>query len=194
MFVHLKQHKSSLKQKRRTGLQFLKNFRDTGAFKETSRKVELEICQRIPSDREVIVVEFGMGHGNITREILSTISEGSKLYAFEVVEEFCDHVKTEINDDRLIIINDGAENLKKHISKPIDSVVSSIPFSFFSEEKGRTIIQHAHDLLNEKSTYSQVLLTKFNFKKFQAVFENCEMVNLQGFPKEYVYHCQKLVE
>ena len=180
-----------MNQKRKTGLKFLKNFRDTGAFKETSRKVELEICQRIPTDRDVIVVEFGMGHGNITREILSTISPESKLYAFEVVEEFCDHVKEIIKDERLVIINDSAENLKKHISEPIDSVVSSIPFSFFSEEKGKTIIQGAHDLLNDQSTYSQVLLTKFNFKKFKAVFEECEIVNLQGFPTEYVYHCKK---
>ena len=180
-----------MKQKRKTGLQFIKNFKETGAFKETSRKVELEICQRIPTDKDVIVVEFGMGHGNITREILATISEGSKLYAFEVVEEFCEHVKETIKDDRLIIINDGAENLKKHISEPIDSVISSIPFSFFSEEKGSTIIKHAHDQLNDQSTYSQVLLTKFNFKKFQAVFEECEMVKLQGFPKEYIYHCRK---
>lgn len=180
-----------MNQKRKTGFQFLKNFRETGAFKETSRKVELEICQRIPIDRDVVVVEFGIGHGNITREILSTISLGSKLYAFEVVEEFCEHVKTEINDDRLVIINDGAENLKEYISEPIDAVVSSIPFSFFSEEKGRTIIQHSHDLLNNECSYSQVLLTKFNFKKFQAVFEACEIINLQGFPKEFIYHCCK---
>ena len=181
-----------MNQKRRTGFQFLKNFKETGAFKETSRKVELEICQRIATEKDVVVVEFGMGHGNITREILSTISQGSTLYAFEVVQEFCDHVSKTIKDDRLVIINDGAENLKKYISEPIDSVVSSIPFSFFSEEKGATIIQHAHDLLNDQSTYSQVLLTKFNFKKFQAVFENCEMVKLNGFPKEYIYHCQKV--
>lgn len=180
-----------MSQKRKTGFQYLKNFKETGAFKETSRKVELEICQRIPKDKDVIVVEFGMGHGNITREILATISEGSKLYAFEVVEEFCEHVKETIKDERLTIINDGAENLKKYISDPIDSVISSIPFSFFSDEKGSTIIQHAHDLLNDQSSYSQVLLTKFNFKKFQAVFEECEIVNLKGFPAEYVYHCRK---
>ena len=180
-----------MNQKRRTGFQFLKNFLDTGAFKETSRQVELEICTRIPRDRDVIVVEFGMGHGNITKEILATISEGSKLYGFEVVQEFCEHIKETIDDDRLVIINDGAEHIKKYVSEPIDSVISSIPFSFFSEEKGGTIIQHSYDLLNNKSTYSQVLLTKFNFKKFQAIFEDCEMIKLPNFPAEYVYHCTK---
>jgi phospholipid N-methyltransferase len=181
-----------LKQKRKTGLKFLRNFKDTGAFKETSRNVELEICRRIPTDRDVVVVEYGVGHGNITREILETMSPNSKLYAFEVVEEFCEYVKENIKDDRLIIINDGAENLKKHVKEPIDAVVSSIPFSFFSEEKGKTIIQSAYDLLNDQCCYSQVLLTKFNFKKFQAVFDDCEIINLGGFPTEYVYHCKKV--
>ena len=180
-----------MNQKINTRLQFLKNFRETGAFKETSRKVEMEICQRIPADKDVVVVEFGMGHGNITREILASISKGSKLYAFEVVPEFCDHVNDSIKDNRLVIINDGAENLKNHISEPIDSVISSLPFSFLSEEKGSTIIQNAHDLLSDQSTYSQVLLTKFNFKKFQAVFDSCEIMNLKGFPNEYIYHCRK---
>ncbi|PIE86900.1 MAG: hypothetical protein CSA03_03300 [Bacteroidetes bacterium] len=180
--------------KRNTSLQFIKNFFDTGAIKETSREVELEICQRIPTDRDVIVVEFGMGHGNITQEILSTITPGSKIYAFEVVEEFCDHVKEIIQDDRLVIVNDSAENIKQHISFPIDSVISSIPFSFFSEAKGTTIIQDSYDLLKDGAVYSQVLLTKFNFKKFEAVFEECGMVKLPNFPSEYVYHCQKKVK
>ena len=182
-----------MNQKRKTGLKFLMNFMDTGAFKETSRNAELEICQRIPRDRDVVVVEFGVGHGNITREILATITPGSKLYAFEVVQEFCEHVEQSIKDDRLVLINDGAENLKHHISEPIDAVVSSIPFSFFTEEKGNTIIQSSYDLLNDQCSYSQVLLTKFNFKKFEAIFNECEIVSLGGFPPEYVYHCQKTV-
>ena len=59
----------------------------TGAISETSRKVELEICRYITKDKDVVVVEFGMGHGNITKEILNNISQNSILYAFEVKEE-----------------------------------------------------------------------------------------------------------
>jgi len=132
-----------------------------------------------------------MGHGNITREILKNISPGSKVYAFEVKKEFCDHVAKSIEDDRLIIINDGAENLKHHVREEIHSVVASIPFSFFSKEKGLKIIQDAYDLLEDKSYYSQVLYTKFNFKKFQAIFEYCTIKKLPNIPIEYIYHCQK---
>jgi len=180
-----------LSRKRKIGLKFLKNFLDTGAITETSREVEVEICRTIPRDRDVVVVEFGLGHGNISREILSTITANSRLYSFEVVEEFCEHVKETILDDRLTVINDSAENLKNHLSEPIDAVVSSIPFSFFSEEKGKAIIQNAYDLLRENCTYNQVLLTKFNFKKFEEIFDESEMIKLSGFPTEYVYHCRK---
>ena len=106
-----------------------------------------------------------MGHGNITKEILNNISQNSILYAFEVKEEFCDHVKTLINDDRLIIINDGAENIKKHVNQKVDSVIASIPFSFFSKEKGMGIIQDAYDCLSNEAYYSQVLYTKFKMCK-----------------------------
>ena len=181
----------SLKQKFKTSIQFTKNILTTGAFTETSRAVELEICSHIPKDQDITAVEFGMGHGNITREILNHLSPNSKLYSFEVNSEFCKHVKETLKDDRLIIINDSAENIKAHVQPGIQIVVASIPFSFFSKEKGLNIIQHAYDLLANKGYYSQVLYTKFNFKKFQQIFENCQLIKLPNIPVEYIYHCQK---
>lgn len=184
-------NKKRLKQRIKTSLEFSRNLFVTGAITETSRKVEVEICKYVPKDRDVVIVEFGMGHGNITKAILNKISPNSKLYAFEVNEEFCDHVRKSIQDERLEIINDGAENMKNHISQPIDSVISSIPFSFFSKEKGLGIIQDAYDSLSNKAYYSQVLYTKFNFKKFQMIFDDCELKKFNGIPTEYIYHCQK---
>lgn len=184
-----------MNQKLKTSLAFIKNIWVTGAWSETSRAVELEICKFIPKDDSKIIVEFGMGHGNITREILNSIAPNSTLYSFEVNKSFCDHVSETIKDDRLIIINDGAENIKNHITENVDAIIASIPFSFFSKEKGLGIIQDAHDLLNDKTYYSQVLYTKFNFKKFEQIFEDCyiEIVK-KNTPKAYVYHCKKILE
>ena len=163
----------------------------TGAITETSRKVEVEICKYLATDKDVVVVEFGVGHGNITKAILNKISPNSKLYAFEVNEEFCDHVRKTIQDDRLVIVNDGAENLRDQVNEKIDNVISSIPFSFFSREKGMSIIQNAYDSMSDEAYYSQVLYTKFNFKKFQMIFDDCELKKFYGIPTEYIYHCQK---
>lgn len=181
-----------MKQKIKTSIAFAKNLLVTGAIIETSREVEIDLCKNISKEPNKIIVEFGMGHGNITREILKTISPTSTLYAFEVKESFCKHVEETIIDDRLIIINDGAQNLKKHVKENINAVISSIPFSFFSKEKGLAIIQDAYNLLEKDAYYSQVLYTKFNFKKFQEIFEDCEMTSNKNLITEYIYHCKKL--
>ena len=180
-----------MKEKIRTSIEFSKNLFVTGALTETSKKVEIEICKHIPVNKDVVVVEFGMGHGNITKAILNKISPNSKLYSFEVKEEFCDYVRKSIQDERLKIINDGAENLKEHIDHKVDAVIASIPFSFFSKEKGIRIIQDAYDTLLNEAFFSQVLYTKFNFKKFKMIFDDCEIKKFKGFPTEYIYHCKK---
>ncbi|AUP79791.1 class I SAM-dependent methyltransferase [Flavivirga eckloniae] len=181
-----------MNQKLKTSIAYAKNLFVTGAISKTSRYAEVNICKNIPKEDNKIIVEFGVGHGNITQEILNTMASTSKLYAFEVNKSFCEHVRESIPDSRLILINDGAENLKKHINEDIDAVISSIPFSFFSKEKGLNIIQNAYDLLSDNCYFSQVLYTKFNFKKFQQVFEDCYMTSNKKLITEYVYHCRKV--
>ena len=180
-----------MNQKLKTSIEFAKNLFVTGAFMETSAQVEQEICRHIPKDRDTVVVEFGLGHGNITREILRHVSPGSRVYAFDVKAEFCEHVAEQIQDERLIIINDSAEHLHAHVREEVDAVIATIPFTFFSNEKSMKIIEDAYDLLKDNCYYSQALYTKFNFKKFEAVFDTCRMIRIPGFPTEYIYHCQK---
>ncbi|MEL6656178.1 MAG: rRNA adenine N-6-methyltransferase family protein [Bacteroidota bacterium] len=176
----------------KTGLELAKNFFVTGALVETNSEVEFEICRHLPKSENAVIVEFGMGHGNITQEILNTISPTSKLYAFEVNQDFCEHVKQTINDKRLTVINDGAENLRNHIPGNVDGVISSIPFSFISKEKRRIILNDSNELLVNEAYFSQVLLTKFKSKEFRKVFVECQISTLKGFPTYYIYHCRKI--
>jgi phospholipid N-methyltransferase len=92
-----------------TSLRYITNILTTGAVGQTSREVELEICAHLPRDENRIIVEFGMGLGNITLEVLNTISPSSTLYAFEVNKDFCEIARKTLHDKRLGIINSGAE-------------------------------------------------------------------------------------
>jgi len=183
--------KTNLKQRLKTSLAFTKNFFVTGAFKETSRSVELEICKYLPTKGEQTIVEFGMGHGNITQEVLNRIAPNSELYAFEVNESFCEYVQETIIDERLHIINDGAENIKKYIQHPIDAIIVSIPFSFLPKEKVNGLLQDVQDLMAAQAIYSQVLYAKFHVKKINPFFRLHDHKRLGKFPREYVYHYRK---
>ncbi|MCB0549416.1 MAG: methyltransferase domain-containing protein [Phaeodactylibacter sp.] len=178
--------------KLKTTFEFTKNLFTTGAISETSREVEVEICSKLPKGDDKVIVEYGMGHGNITREILKHISPTSKLYAFEVNEKFCQHVKEEIQDGRLAIINDSAEHVKALIQEEkVDAFIASIPFTFLSKEVSQKIIRDSYDMLVPNGYYSQVLYTKFNYKKFVQVFDECSITKIPNIPTEYIYHCLK---
>jgi phospholipid N-methyltransferase len=184
--------KNMKKNKIKTALAYTKHFFTTGAFAETKRETEVEICSKLPKGSGKIIVEYGMGHGNISKEVLRVIAEDSKLYCFEVNKEFCELVRKEIPDERLVIINDSAENAKLHLPGQVDAFIGSIPFSFFSKEVANQILQDAYDLLSYGGYYSQVLYTKFNYKKFTKVFDECERVKIPALPPEYIFHCCKV--
>ena len=178
--------------KLKTTLAFTKNLLTTGAFTETSKNVEKEITKFISVESSKLVVEFGMGHGNLTNEILKKMPLDSKLLAFEINKDFCTHVGERIKDTRLQIINDSAVNFKKYMNnQPVNNFISSIPFSFLSKEDTSSILNESYQTLTNNSYFSQVLYTKFNFKKFQKIFDENEIINLGGFPIEYIYHCRK---
>ena len=177
--------------KLKTALQFTKNIFTTGAIAQTSREVEVEITKYLDDSKDLIVVEFGLGHGNITKEILSKISKSSKLYSFEVNKEFCDYVAEEIKDERLSIINDGAENVMTHVKEEVDFFVSSIPITFFSKEKTELILQQSYKALKDQAHFSQILYSKIHIKKFENVFDEVEVLKTNNFPRGFVHHCLK---
>ncbi len=178
--------------KLKTAFAFTKHLFETGAFAQTSRRVEVEISKYVSSAPKTVVVELGMGHGNISRELLRQISPTSKLYCFEVNEEFCEQVKSELKDERLIIINDDAASLREHIKTPVDSFIGSIPFSFFSREKQDKIVGDAYQLLKSGCYFSQVQYTKRNYRIFQRFFDDCHLKRFINIPLEYIYHCKKV--
>ena len=132
-----------------------------------------------------------MGLGNITREILNRIPQDAKLYSFEVKEDFCKKVKESLHDDRLIIINDGAENIRKHVNEEVDNMVSSMPFTFFSKEKTDLIFKESKAMLKSGGHFSQILYSKIHYKKFSSAFDECEMIKTNNFPLGFIYHCLK---
>ncbi len=180
------------KQKIKTAFQFAKNILTTGAVSETSKEVEIEICSRLPKGDNLTIIEFGLGHGNITREILKNISPTSRLYSFEINEDFCSHVGQHLIDERFTIINDSAENLSKHINRPVDAIVSSLPFTFIAKEKMDAILDGAYQAMKDDAYFSQILYSKIYVKKFKSVFDEFELIRTTNFPAGFVHHCRKV--
>ncbi len=175
--------------KLKTAIEYTKNILTTGAISETSPKTEEEISSMVGKDSQV-VVELGMGHGNITKAILARLPKTGKLYAFEVNPKFCTVVKETIQDLRLHVINDSAENIAQHVSEEVDNIVSSLPLTIISKEVQHNILSAGKQQLKSTGTYSQILYNKNKSKKFAEYYSSIDIKRIVAFPLQFVYHCQ----
>ena len=134
----------------KTAIEFTKKINTTGAFTETSRFVVDSISKFVDKDKKQIIIEYGAGHGNITKGILDKMNAESVLYAFEIHSDFCKQLEL-INDKRLKIVNLSASEVYKVTDMPnsVDCIISSIPFSFIPDE----ILQ---EILMEVTSYAKI--------------------------------------
>ncbi len=141
----------------KTSISFAKNLLTVGAFKETKPETVVEICSKLNKNKPVKVIEFGMGHGNMTKQILNKISKDSLLYAFEINPDFCSYVKQNIKDDRLRVINASALDFQKYVFDNVDNFIISIPFTFLKDEEAEALVKSCFNILKKEGYYSQVV-------------------------------------
>jgi len=175
-----------------TALAFTKNLRTTGAFYETSRYVVNKISKFVLNTHAQTIIEYGAGHGNITKGILSKMHPNSQLYAFEINKQFCETLK-KIEDDRLIIINASASDVDKHFLEPnsMDCIISSLPFTFITNNDKKQILTKSHNLLKKDHYMTQVLYSSMHLNFFSFFFVACKSKIIMNFPPAYIYECRK---
>ena len=175
----------------KTFINFTKNLKTTGAIYKTNKKVEQELCSKIDESTKV-VVEFGTGYGNITQEILRRLPDDGKLYTFEVNEEFVETVNNTIQDPRLVVINDGAQNFGKYVTEKVDCFISTIPFTLIPKEICIDIVEKSYKALNAERYFCKAQYSKLHFKKFSAIFDECTTdIVLDNLPPAHIYFCKK---
>lgn len=175
----------------KTAISFTKNIKTTGAIGETSRFVEEEITSQVFPDKKQLVVEFGAGHGNITKVILNKMHPESRLIAFEVEDSFFEELQ-KINDPRLRLEHRSAGDIVQIAGAgSVDCIVSSIPITIIPNEIKHSILESAQKALRSGGTFTQVLYSKKLplFKKYFSVLD-CKLV--LNFPPAFLHFCVKV--
>lgn len=174
----------------KTAISFTANLKTTGALFQTSVRAENEVSKNIFTDKKQIILEFGAGHGNITKAILRKMHKDSVLYSFEINSDFC-KVLSQIKDKRLVIVNDTAQNFDHHLSFQVDRIISSIPLTLIEKPIVLSILQKSQDRLKQGGCMSQIVYSTFHLNKFREYFKSVNYKFILGFPIEFVYHSEK---
>ena len=175
---------------------FIKNPKEVGAVAPSSKFLTNEIIRNIGFKKSKNIVELGPGLGTFTRAMLKKAEPGTRLFCFEVNKKFCSYLAKNIIDERLTIINAGAEkissNLKKLKIQNVDFVISGLPFLNFSDTKKRSILKEVKSSLNENGRFILFQYTNGLDKLLESYFNNVnrKFVPL-NMPCAFVYVCGK---
>lgn len=163
-------------------LESVRHPRWTGACCQSSKGLAKKMAEKMGNSKNII--EFGPGSGVITKEILSYLPADSHLTCFEINPVFCEHLKS-INDQRLTVINDDAQNFQKYISD-YDCIVSGLPLTAFSKLQRENIIA----ISGKSKKYIQFQYTPFLQKKLKCHFTEVKLNFIpMNIPPAFIYVC-----
>ena len=175
--------------------QFLNPNEKIGAITPSSKFLVKKMLKPVETRKANLVVELGPGPGNITKELLKKVSKNGHLVAFEINEDFYNHLK-KIKDPRFTVINDSAEHIEKHLKKMFntkaDYVVSSIPLGALPKKVVENITSAAYDSLKSGGKFIQFQYSLIKYKHLKQKFSE---VNLDftplNIPPAFIYECIK---
>lgn len=176
----------------KTFISFTKNIATTGAVYKTSKQVEREICSGINANTR-LVIEFGAGQGNITREILRTLPSDARLISFEVNADFCHTICEQITDKRLHLVNGSALDFGEYVQscEVPDVFISSLPLTIMNKGDVDQLLARIIDAMNGDSSFHQVMYSKVLAKRFKQLFGRYDYQTTMNLPPAFVFHCRK---
>jgi phospholipid N-methyltransferase len=166
-----------------------------GALSPSSSYLAKKMLEPIDFSVAKCIVEYGPGTGVFTKKMLHKMLPESLLLVFEINPIFCEELKN-IQDSRLIIIEDSAEKigdyLKKYSFEKADYVVSSLPFAMIPDEIVNSILQNSNQFLSEKGKYIQFQYSQNALSKLKSIFPKIDtQFTLLNIPPAFIFSCNK---
>ncbi len=186
--------------------EFFADFRTTASVVPSSPQLARKMVLPVADVGAEVVLEFGPGTGPMTREILSVLPTHGNLFCFEINPKFVDYLSSHFPDDRMQLMQMGAERAPEVLAGMgdvyADAVVSSLPLSFFPSDLRHAILGAAAQCLRPGGVFTQFQyasgldcsgrlpkpydLRPLLGRYFPRVERHLVWMN---FPPAWVYHC-----
>ncbi len=170
--------------------------RTMGSISPSSRFLCRSIVEKIDPSNAHVVVELGPGDGVVTRYLLRRLGPQARLLVFEINPVFVEKISRELEDGRLLVIHDSAENMGVHLSKygitAVDYFVSGIPFVMLPETLAHSIIKICRRWLRPGGWFIQFHYSPLLVGFYRRIFGNAnvDFVPL-NFPPAIVISCER---
>ncbi len=140
---------------------FLKNAflkpKQVGYLFPSTQALVKSIATQAQLDKAKHIVELGPGTGGTTKGILAQMQNDAELLAVEINKDFVEYLSKTIDDGRLKLAHDAAQNLQTIIKnngwQAADVVISGIPFSTLPTQIAKHIMQSIYDSIKPEGLF-----------------------------------------
>ena len=183
--------------------QFLIHPTKVGAVAPSNNKLCDMITDMADLHQISSVIEFGSGTGVITEKIVNKISKDTTFFAMEINEKLVEATKRRC--PYVTIYPYSASNAKRYLEihgeQGCDRIISSLPWSTFSDEMQDDLIETIIDVLNPGGkflTYAYIPGLVFpSARRFKnKLYEKFDKVGRSkivwtNFPPAFIYYAEK---
>lgn len=172
------------------------NIRQTGSLVESSSYLREGMTSIIDFSKPLNIVELGAGTGSITKYLLERMNASSRLFSLEINKLLYRKLDNNIQDSRLVAINNDASRLNDYISNgSADYILSALPLSNIKSKDKNVILKACHRALGPDSYFIQFQYSLQDFRYLKRHFSNvsCRFVPI-NFPPAFVYYAKKSPE
>jgi phosphatidylethanolamine/phosphatidyl-N-methylethanolamine N-methyltransferase len=131
-------------------LQALAHPAQTGALAPSSRALAQAMAQHIPK-HATSILELGAGTGSVTDEIIANGFPEASLTLVEYNPVFANMLRNKFPAAQ--VYQTCAQHLSDIVAKPVDAIVSSLPFRAFALPKQRMILEAALQFMNPRAPF-----------------------------------------
>ncbi len=170
---------------------FLANPRQVGAILPTSRRAVRDMLDMANFAEARCVVELGAGTGAYTEEILKRLRPDARLLTFEVDPDLVSTLSERLEDRRLRIINDSAENVEDYLDGArVDVIVSGLPFTSLPEPVKRNIFEQVTRVLAPEGVMVAIQYSTLAQRDLKRVFASVRRrISPLNVPPAFLFRC-----
>ena len=175
--------------------QWVKNPREIGSVTPSSRFLTREVMQRIDFTRMKRIAELGPGTGVFTEAILERLAPDGQIIAVDTNAAFVAHLRREIRDPRLTVIEGSAERIDEIVAEAgwdrADAIVSGIPYSLLPKPVKMGILEAVRRALGGQGIFVGYQYSRMLRPDLLTVFGNVHYRPvLLNIPPAFVYACR----
>lgn len=184
--------KVEMREKVRFFRSFLANPRQVGAILPTSRRAVRDMLDMADFARARTVVELGAGTGVYTEEVIGRLHPDARFLAFEVDPDLVATLNERVEDRRLRVINDSAENVGAYLEdgEEVDVIVSGLPFTSLPQPVKRNIFGEMSRVLASDGVMVAIQYSTMAQRELERHFASVQRrVSPVNVPPAFLFRC-----